>query len=82
MASINFSMNNLNVALSGVNGYMEVASYTNLDPVDYKFRVECRDQTLIYTFKANTSEPSPIDGFRRTKTDETRVSFLGAVMPQ
>lgn len=81
MASINFSMNNLSVALSGVNGYMEVASYTNLDPVEYKFKVETRDQTLIYTFYSNKTVPTAIEGFRRTKTDETRISFLGAVMP-
>lgn len=81
MASIDISMNNLHVTLSGVNGYMEVAHYTNLDPVNYKFKVCTREQTLIYTCKANVTEPTEIEGFRRTKTDETKVSFLGAVFP-
>lgn len=79
MASIHITMNNLTVDLSGVNGYLETSSYTNLDPVDYKFKVETRYQTLIYTCKANTPNPTPVAGFRRTKTDESKVSFLGAV---
>jgi len=81
MAAIVFEMNNLRIDLSGVNGYMETSIYTNLDPVDYKFKIEMRTGTLIYTCHANTTTPTPIEGFRRTKTDETRLSFLGAIFP-
>jgi len=81
MAAILFTLNNLTINLSGVNGYMDVSTYTNLDPVDYKFKIETRTGTLIYTCHANQPTPVPINGFRRTKTDETRLSFLGATFP-
>lgn len=83
MATIQFKMNNLDITVSGVAGYMDVCTYTNLDPVDYLYRAEniTTGLSLIYRFKANTSTESPLEGFRRTKTDETKLSFLGATPP-
>ncbi len=83
MATFNITVNNLDVTVSGVNGYVDSGTYTNLDPVDYIFETvhEKTGSTLIYTFKANTTSPTAIDGFRRYKTDETRFKFLGAVVP-
>jgi len=77
MAAITFTMNNLSISLSGVNGYMEHSSYTNYDPIDYKFKIKTRTETLIYTCYANQHTPVSVDGFRRTKTDESTLSFLG-----
>jgi hypothetical protein len=83
MAAITFTMNNLTIDLSGVNGWIDTSSYTNLDPVDYVFK--CRNnktgQVLIYTCHANTTVAAPIPGFRRSKTDESELTFLGAVPP-
>lgn len=83
MASINFKMNNLEITLSGVNGYMEVCTYTNLDPIDYVFKaVNVRTkEALIYRCHANNLTPVPMEGFRRMKTDEVELSFLGATAP-
>jgi hypothetical protein len=83
MATIDFRMNNLHIVVSGVQGYMDVCTYTNLDPVDYVYKVENINTglTLLYRFRANTTTPTSVEGFRRTKTDETKLSFLGATMP-
>lgn len=81
MASIHIEMNNLTIDLSGVAGYMDECTYTNLDPIDYHFKFCARDQTLIYTCKANKTTPTEIEGWRRIKTDEAKVSFLGATLP-
>jgi len=83
MAAIEFTLNNLNISLSGVSGYMEYCTYTNLDPVDYVFKSEHKasGEITLYRFHANTTEPAVLEGFRRQKTDESMLSFLGATMP-
>ena len=83
MATIEFKMNNLTLHISGVSGYMDECTYTNLDPVDYIYKVSrIRDGlTVVYRFKANTTTTTPLEGFRRTKTDESNLTFLGATFP-
>ena len=83
MAAIEYSMNNLHITVSGVNGYMDVCTYTNLDPVTYVFKAENikTGYILLYRFLPNTTEETPVAGFRRLKTDEVQVTFLGATMP-
>ena len=83
MATINFTMNNLRIVVSGVSGYMDSCIYTNLDPVEYIYKIEDlnSDTITLYRFHANTTVSTKLEGFRRTKTDETRLSFLGATMP-
>ena len=84
MATIDFSMNNLNIVLSGVDGWIDICTYTNLDPVEYVYKAHHvgTGETLLYRFNANTTEPTPLVGFRRMKTDEVEFSFLGAVFPE
>jgi len=83
MAAIEYKMNNLHIIVSGVNGYMEVCTYTNLDPVTYIFKAESirTGHILLYHFLPNVTESTPAEGFRRLKTDEVQVTFLGATMP-
>jgi len=83
MAVIHFSMNNLDIQLSGVSGYMDECTYTNLDPVTYVYRSvnTMTGQVAVFHFLANTTAPTPLAGFRRQKTDETELSFLGAIFP-
>lgn len=83
MASIDFTLNNLNIIVAGTNGTIDTITYTNLDPVNYVFRLENRHtkRVSVVVCHANTPNPTTIDGFFRTATDETNVSFLGAVLP-
>lgn len=84
MATIDFSMNNLHIVLSGVNGYMDVCTYTNGDPVEYVYKAHHTPtgQTMLYRFKPNVTEVTNLEGFRRLKTDEVEFAFMGAVLPE
>lgn len=83
MATIQFKMNNLTINVSGVAGYMDQCTYTNLDPVDYVYKARDLNTgaSMIYRFKAGTTTATNLEGFRRTKTDSTALSFLGATPP-
>jgi hypothetical protein len=83
MAAIQYKMNNLTITVSGVNGNMDACTYTNLDPVEYVFKAENfrTGHMLLYRFHANTTTVTPLAGFRKLKTDEVKMSFLGAVFP-
>ena len=83
MAAIVFQMNNLTVNISGVAGMMEVCTYTNLDPIEYVFKIQNlrTHQVVIYTCCANKTAPTAVEGWRHTKTDESNLSFLGGRLP-
>jgi len=83
MAAIQFTLNNLHINLSGVMGYMDTCTYTNLDPIDYVFKSThmATGNISIYRFHANTTTLTTLEGFRRQKTDESQLSFLGVTAP-
>lgn len=81
MAAIDFTMNNLSIHIQGVNGWMDTGVYTNTDPVDYIFKAVDRTtgDILIYRCVGNTPTETKIPGWRRLKTDQTEMTFLGGV---
>jgi len=82
-STIKFIMNNLTVEITGLAGYMDSISYTNLDPVNYVFQIRNRRSKAVYnfTFIAGTTEPATLTGFRRMRTDEVMSIFQGAYLP-
>jgi len=80
MASIQHKMNNLTITVSGYNGSMDSCVYTNLDPVEYIFKAETvsTGHILLYIFEPNVTTPTPLVGFRKLRTADVKLSFLGA----